>query len=176
MKKIIGGVITLVIGGMVFSVTQADIVKNFSKETGLSQSEAQEYVDGVIKDELVSYDKVGAELIDDGKVILKSASEIDCVTYQYSWVSNTLSCLKGKAQLITLGNGEISLGNAYTILSSDNASKKDMTIVIDLIDKNNVNLSLEIVRFMLEPEKIAELRKINSFNKALLISALESKK
>src|SRR5260221_9271591 len=104
MKKIIGGVITLVIGGTIFTVSQADLVKNFSKETGLSQKEAQQYVENVSKDDLVPYDKEGSRFISDGQSVLSMVSDIDCVNYNYEWETDSLSCANGKSQLISLGN------------------------------------------------------------------------
>jgi hypothetical protein len=174
MKKIIGGVITLVIGGTIFTVSKSDIVKNFSKETGLSQQEAQQYVENVKKDDLVPFDKLGTDFVSDGQSVLNIASGIDCVNYQYKWETNTLSCTKGKAQLTMLGNDEIALGKAYTTLASDSASKNDMSSVISLIDSNNTDLSFEIVSNVLDPTTVDGTRKTNSYNKALLQSALES--
>lgn len=172
---IIGGIITLVIGGTVFSVNQADIAKNFSKDTGMSQQQAEEYVENISKDELVPFDKVGSEFISDGQVILKAASDTDCVNYTYEWETSTLSCEEGKSQLKTLGNSEIALGNAYTKLASDTASTEDMSLVISLIDKVNANLNLKIVSQILDYPAIDEIRKTNSYNRALLQTALDSK-
>lgn len=172
---IIGAVITLVIGGTIFTVSKTDIVKNFSKDTGLSQEESQQYVEGIKKDDLVPYDKLGSGLISDGQSVLSTASNIDCVNYNYKWETNTLPCTKGKSQLIVLGNDEISLGKAYKILASDSASKNDMSTVISLIDRSNSDLNLEIVSHILDPQSVNETRKTNSYNKALLQSALESK-
>lgn len=174
MKKIIGGVITLVIGGVVFSVSKTDIVKNFSKDTGLSQEESQKYVENINKDDLVSFDKVGSGFISDGQSVLGIATGIDCANYNYKWETDSLSCEEGKSQLISLGNDEVALGKAYTTLVSDSASKNDMSSVISLIDKNNADLSLEIVSHVLDSKSIDETKKTNSYNKALLQSALES--
>lgn len=176
MKGIFKGIITIVIGGTIFTISQTDLVKNFSKNTGLSQKEAQQYVENITEDDLVSFDKLGSGFVSDGQDVLNVAHDIDCVNYYYEWETNTLSCEEGKSQLVRLGNDEIALGKAYTILASDSASKDDMSSVISLIDKNNADLSLEIVSHILNPQSIDETRKTNSFNKALLQSALESKK
>lgn len=174
MKKIIGGVITLVIGGTIFTLSKADVAKNFSKETGLTQEQAQQYVDNVKKEDLASFDKIGADLISDGKDILSTNSGIDCVNYTYKWESASLTCQKGKSQLTMLGNDEIALGEAYTKLSSDSATRDDMSKVIKLIDSLNTDFKFEIVTSMLSPQAIDEMRKSNSYNKALLQTALES--
>jgi len=174
MKGIFKGIITLVIGGTIFTISQTDIVKNFSKDTGLSQKEAQQYVENVTEDDLVPYDKLGSDFISDGQDILNLSSDMDCVNYYYKWETNTLSCEKGKSQLIRVGNDEIALGKAYTILASESASREDLSSVISLIDRLNTDLNLEIVSYILDPQSIDETRKTNSFNKALLQSALES--
>jgi len=174
MKKIIGGVITLVIGGTIFTVSKTDIVKNFSRDTGLSQEAAQQYVENVSEEDMVSYDKLGSDFVSDGQEILNSTREIDCVNYSYEWETSTLSCEKGKSQLTMLGNNEIALGKAYTVLASESASREDMFKVISLIDSLNADFNFEIVGYILKPQNIDEIRKNNSFNKALLQSALES--
>jgi hypothetical protein len=74
-----------------------------------------------------------------------------------------------------LGNNEIALGKAYTVLASESASREDISKVISLIDSLNADFNFEIVGYMLKPQDIDEMRKTNSFNKALLQSALESK-
>lgn len=174
MKGIFKGIITIAIGGTIFSISQTDLIKNFSKETGLSQEEAQQYIENVTEDDLASFNEIGSDFISDGQDVLNSAKEIDCVNYFYEWETTTMSCEKGKSQLIKLGNDEVALGKAYTILASESASKEDMSSVISLIDKLNADLSLEIVNYILDPQTIDETRKTNSFNKALLQSALES--
>lgn len=173
---IIGGIITLVIGGAVFTVSKADIAKNFSKDTGLSQEESQQYVENITKDDLVSYDKLGSDFISDSQDILGLSRDIDCVNYTYEWETNTLSCEVGKLQLIRIGNDEKELGNAYTTLASKSASREDISSTISLIDKLNTDFRLEIVSRILDSKTIDETRKTNSYNKALLQSALESNK
>jgi len=140
----------------------------------LSQEESQQYVENVTEDDLVPYDKLGSDFISDGQDILSSSRDIDRANYYYEWETNILSCEKGKLQLIKLGNDEMALGKAYTILASESASREDMSSVISLIDKLNADLSLGIVSYILDPQTIDETRKANSFNKALLQSALES--
>lgn len=174
MKGIFKGIIAIAIGGTIFTFSQTDLVKNFSKETGLSQEEAQQYVENVSEDDLVPYDKLGSDFISDGQDILNSSREIDCVNYTYEWETSTLSCEKGKLQLTMLGNNEIELGKAYTVLASETASREDMSKVISLIDSLNADFNFEIVKYMLQPQDIDEMKKANSFNKALLQSALES--
>ena len=50
--RAIAGIITLIIGGTVYSVSQADIVSKFSQETGMTQKEAEQYVENIPEDEL----------------------------------------------------------------------------------------------------------------------------
>lgn len=173
---IIGTIITLVIGGTAFSVSQADIVKNFSKDTGMSQQQAEEYVENISEDDMVSFDKLGSEFISGGQEIIVVASKIDCVNYSYEWETATLSCEEGKSQMRTFGNSEIALGNGYTTLASESASTEDMSSVIKLIDRLNADLNSKIVIKLLDSPTIDELKKTNSYNKALLQAALDSKK
>ncbi|MGH7245312.1 MAG: hypothetical protein ACREBJ_00760 [Nitrosotalea sp.] len=174
MKKIIGTIITLVIGGAVFTFSQADVVKNFSKDTGLTQQEAQQYVNGIKKEDLQSFDKIGSEFISDGQTVIEYTNKIDCVNYTYKWESDSLSCEEGKSQLNTISNDEIALGNAYKILDTEKATKDDMSLVIKDIETNNYDLQLGIVSAILNPSTIDGLKKRNSYNEALLQSALNS--
>ena len=176
MKKIIGTIITLVIGGTVFTFSQADVVKNFSKDTGLTQQEAQQYVDGIKKEDLQSFDKTGTDLASQGQHIVEKANEIDCVNYTYKWESDSLNCEEGKFQLNTIGNDEITLGNEYKVLDAQKATKDDMSLVIRDIDTSNSDLDLGITSAILDPSTIESLKKTNNYNKALLQSALDSKR
>ncbi len=171
---IITGIISLVIGGTVFSVSQADIVKNFSKDTGMSQEAAEQYVEQISEDSLVPYDELGSDYISDGKDIISFVSEIDCENFSYDWETTTLSCEEGKSQLSKLGNSEIALGKAYIILASELASTEDINEAVRLIDKLNTDLKLDIVSYMYDYSVIDEIRKTNSYNKAVLQAALDS--
>ncbi|QQG41331.1 MAG: hypothetical protein HYV90_04165 [Candidatus Woesebacteria bacterium] len=175
MKGIFKGIITIAIGGTIFTISQTDLAKNFSKETGLTQEQAQQYVENIKDEDLASFDKIGSDFVSDGKGILSTNSSIDCVNYTYEWESSVLTCQKGKSQLATIGNDEIALGQAYIKLASDSATRDDISKVISLIDRLNTDLKFEIVTSMLSPQTIDEMRKSNSYNKALLQTALESK-
>ena len=171
---VIAGIITLIIGGTVYSVSQADIVSKFSEETGMSQKEAEQYVENIPDDELVSFDELGSGIITKGQDILSIASEIDCVNYYYEWETDTLSCEEGKSQIKEFGESEIALGKAYKVLSSESASTEDIYSVIWLIDRVNENYSLEIIIELLDYSEIDEAIKTNLYNKALLQAALDS--
>lgn len=175
MKKIIGAVITLVIGGTVYTISQADVAKNFAKDTGVTQQEAEQYVKNVTEDDIVPFDEEGSKFVTDGQQIISYTSNIDCVNYSYEWESSTMSCEKGKSQLIMLGNDEIALGNAYIALASESATREDISKAINRIDSLNADFNFEIVKYILKPQEIDDTRKANSYNKALLQSALESK-
>jgi len=124
--------------------------------------------------EFLEWDKIGADLIDEGKEIDSLTPEIDCVNYEYEWESARLSCQEGKAQLGILARDYISLGEAYIKLSSDSASEADMSETIRLIDRLNSDFQLEMVSAILDLATIDEIRKTNSYNKAILKAALES--
>jgi len=175
MKNITKLVVTLVIGGTVYSVSQSDIATNFSKETGLTQQQAEQYIENIPEDELASFDEIGAELVTVGQDILDSTAEIDCLTYYYEWETNTLDCQSGKAQLNRIGNSHIALGRSYQILDTEDASEEDIYTVIQNIDRLNRDYDLEIVSLFLDPVDITETKQTNLYNKALLQAAVESK-
>jgi hypothetical protein len=172
--RAIAGILTVIIGGTVYSVSQADLVSNFSEETGMSQSEAEQYIENIPEDELVTFDEIGAGLIMEGQEILSIVSEIDCVTYYYDWETDTLSCPEGKSQLKQFAESEIVLGEAYQVISSDSASTDDIYSVIWQIDRVNENYKLEIITAILTYSEIDESVKTNLYNKALLQAALDS--
>lgn len=173
---IIAGIVTLVIGGTAFNVSRETIVENFSKDTGMSKQESEQYVDSITEDDMVEYSELGADYVSEGQEILDMASEIDCINYYYEWETESLSCERGILQWKNLGNSEIALGKGYIILSSKSASTDEISYVIKCIDDFNKNLNSEIVKQILDYEIINELKKNNSFNKALLQAALDSNK
>lgn len=174
MKKIIGTVITLVIGGTAYTFSQADVVKNFSEDTGLTQQEAEQYVSEIKEEDLAPFDEIGSDFISEGQDMVAEADDIDCVNYEYEWESYTLNCEEGKSQLKKLGNSEIALGKAYKVLDTEDATEEDISSVIRNIDRHNADLELSIVTAVLDPPTIDELKKTNSYNKALLQAALDS--
>lgn len=172
--RAIAGIITLIIGGTVYSVSQSDVVNNFSAETGLSQKEAEAYLENIPEDELVSFDVLGAELISDGEEVLSIAMEIDCADYYYDWETESLSCEEGKSQFRQFGESEIALGQAYQVLSSDSASTDDIRAVIWHLDRMNERYNSEIIVQLMDSSDRDEAIKTNLFNKALLQAALDS--
>ena|SRR3989344_6538925 len=173
-KLATGAIITLIIGGTAYSFNQADVVKNFAEDTGLTQQQAEQYISGISEDELASFDELGADEISLGQGLLSSASKIDCVNYEYEWESGTLSCSEGKAQINKIARDSISLGQAYIKLVSDSASKNDISATIGLIDQQNDSLESQILISLIDRATIDEMKQTNSYNKALLKAALES--
>ncbi|REG10521.1 hypothetical protein [Pelolinea submarina] len=171
---IIGGIISLIIGGTVYNISQEDVANKFSEETGMSQKEAEQYVENIPDDELVSFDELGSDLIEDGQDILSLSSEVDCVTYYYEWETESLTCTEGKSQFRKFGDSEIALGKAYKELSSESASTEDIYSAIRLIDEVNENYDLEIIKKLMDNSDIDEAVKTNLYNKALLRAVLES--
>lgn len=176
MKKIIGGIITLVIGGTIYSFSQVDVAKNFAKYTGLTQQEAQQYVEGIKKEDMAEWDTIGSNFISDGQKLIEMANNIDCDKYQYKWESNTLNCEEGKSQIEKVGNSSINLGKAYKVLDTKEATKNDISTTISEIDRYNSDLDLSIVTAILDQQTIDKEKKTNLYNKALLQTALESNK
>jgi len=174
MKSVIKAVTVLIIGGTMYTVSQADIVDNFSKDTGLTQQEAEQYVENITEDDLVSFDEIGSEFLSEGQYLVNSAAEIDCDNYYYEWESPTLTCNEGKSQIKRIGNSEIALGRSYKILATEEATEEDISLVIRDIDRLNSNLKLDVVILALDQSTLNEMKKTNSYNKALLQAALDS--
>lgn len=174
-KKITGGIITLIIGGTAFTVSQSDIVQNFADDTGMTQEQAEQYVGSVSEDELFSFDEIGSDLVTEGRGLLKAAAETDCENYDYEWQSASLPCREGKTQLEKLGRDTLALGEAYGKLESDSASEDDIRETVRLIDQVNADYNLAIIRAALDAATIDESKKTNSYNKAVLQAALESR-
>lgn len=171
---IIGAIITVVIGSVAYSVSQEAIVENFSRDTGLSKQEAEQYVENITEDDLVAWDELGSDYVSEGKITLEVVSEIDCINYEYEWETSSLSCDEGKSQLTKFGNSEIALGKGYITLVSESASTKEIAEVIKLIDKYNANLTFEIINQIYDYSTIDDLRKSSSYNKAMLQAVLNS--
>lgn len=171
---VIGIIITVIIGGTAYNISQSDIIKNFSDDTGLTQEQAEQYINETLEGDLFSFNEVGLEMVNDNQELLKVAQEIDCGNYWYEWESSTLSCSKGKTQLTKLARNAILLGQSYVKLDSDSSSKSDIKEAIRLIDQLNSDYQLEIASAILDQSEIDEIRKTNSYNKAILKTVLES--
>ena len=66
------------------------------------------------------------------------------------------------------------MGKAYRVLSTESASTEDISLVIELIGKLNVSYSLEIINQIYGFPEMNEVKKANSYNKALLQATLDS--
>jgi hypothetical protein len=175
-KQIVGGVIVLVIGGTGFAVSKSDIINNFSKNSGMSQQQAQQYVNNIKPSDLESFSTLGQSLVSDGNSILSQASSLDCVNYTYQWVTSTLSCSDGENQLQSVGNDEITLGNCYQALGTNlgNAAKSKTNECIYDIDTVDSDYNFPIVTTLLDNTTITNLENANNYNKSVLESALDS--
>lgn len=85
-----------------------------------------------------------------------------------------MSCNTGKTQLQKIGNAEQTLGHAFIKLGSDSGSENDIRTVIAQIDQLNTYYSLEISLAAFDHEALNEFKLTNSYNKSILVSALES--
>ncbi len=170
---IVGTVITLVVGGTVYTISQEDVIKNFASDTGLTQEQAMHYIDEITEDQLATWDEIGSDMINESQELLNVANEIDCVNYEYEWESLTLACSEGKMQINKLAEDLGSLGQSYVKLGSDSAAEGDMREAIRLIDQLNSSYHLEIVSAIIDQSIINEEIKTNSYNKALLQTVLE---
>lgn len=175
-KRIIGGAIALAIGGTVFAVSQSDIVSNFSKNTGMTQEQAENYINNISESDLVSFSEVGQDFIEDGNWYLDGARDIDCVNYTYEWETYSLSCQSGKSQLQKIGSDEIKLGNCYKSLDTDlgDAVKSKINECVSDIDTVNADFNFPIVTALMDATTITDLKNTNIYNKSILQSALES--
>lgn len=166
--------ITVVIGGTTYTVKQADVVDYFSRDTGLTQQQAEQYVSSLEEDDLAPWEDIGISYVDSGEKLVLAAREIDCNRYTYEWESDSLPCSKVKTQIYKIGIDSVSLGRAYEKLGSDTASKEDMLTTINLIDIVKADYDLEAIRFFMDSTDIEEDKKTGSYNKALLKTVLES--
>jgi hypothetical protein len=175
LKNIItGGIITLFIGGSAYTFSQQDVVDNFATDTGLTQEQAEQYVNSVPEEELIPFDEVGSGYVDESEKTLSTKDEIDCVNYEYEWETPTLTCAVAKSQLQKIATSELSVGRSFIKLSSENATEDDIRTAISHLDQLNINYDLEINKAMFDEQSLEEMKKTNSYNKALLQSALES--
>lgn len=171
-KRIAGGVVTVIIGGTVYSISQADVVNNFSNNTGLNQNEAQAYVNNIKESDLKSFSELGTSYINDGNEV--SGTQIDCNNYSYAWVTPSLSCQQGKFQIQKIGRDEIALGNCYKALDSNlgDSGKTKINECISDIDLINADYNLPIVTSILDMKTVEESKKTNTYNKSVLQAAL----
>lgn len=176
-KKIIGGVITLAIGGTIYAVNESDIVKNFSENTGMAQEQAQEYINNISEGDLDSFSKVGQSYIEDANALIDGAQTIDCDNYSYQWETTSLSCWDGKKQLQKTGDDEITLGRCYQALDTDlgDSGKSKISECISDINTVNSDYSFPIVSTIMDSESLKDFRNSNQYNKSVLEAALESK-
>ncbi len=175
-KQIIGGVVTIVIGGTAYTVSQSDVANNYSKNAGVSQQQAQQYVNNINQSDLQSFSKAGSSLINDGNLIIRKLPSIDCVNYTYQWETPSLSYADDKNELQGIANDEITLGNCYEDLGTDlgNAAKSKMNECISDIDTVDSDLDLPIATTLLGSKTIADTKNANIYNKSVLQTALAS--
>ncbi len=170
---IAGAVITVVVGGTAYTVNQTDVVNNFATDTGLTQQQAEQYVSNVTEDDLIPYDELGSDYIEEGQLISDSAAQVDCVNYEYEWESSTLTCEEGKSQMSKLGKNSILLGRAYIKLGSDSASEIDISTTIRRLDQLNIDYDSAIVSKYFSQAEIDETMQTHSYNKAVLKAVLD---
>lgn len=176
-KKIIGGVIVLVIGGTSYSVSQSTVVDNFSKNSGKTQQQSQQYIDSIPKSDLQSFAKIGQDNVKKGNEILQDVSTIDCVNYTYPWETASLSCQEGLRQLTKLGNDEVALGNCYQALDTDlgsGAKSKISECILD-IDTFRSDIDLPMIPAVYDSKTVTNAKDRGAYNKSILQAALESK-
>lgn len=172
-KAIIGGIITLIVGGTGYTISQSDVVSNFAKNTGMSQQQAQQYVNNS-QNNLESFTKAGQDFVSDGNSILSTT--IDCQNYTYQWESSSLSCEEGKNELQTIGNDEVNLGNCYNTLGTDlgSAGKSRISECINDIDAVDSSYDLPIAVSVVGSSQISDFKNSNLYNKSVLQAALNS--
>lgn len=172
-NAVIGTIITVIIGGTAYSINQNDIIKNFADDTGLTNEQAEQYVNKVSKDELVAWKEIGSQFVNDGQKTLTAADNIDCINYEYEWETLNLPCSKGKTQMVKLSEDWISLGQAYIKLDSEPSSEYNIKRTIQLINLVNYDLTLEVIKSIYDQPTITKEMQANSYNKALLQTVLD---
>jgi hypothetical protein len=177
LKKIIGGVIVLVIGGTTYSISQKNVVDNFSKNTGLTQQQAQDYIKNIPASDLASFSKVGQGYVSDGNTVLNELPSIDCANYSYKWETSLLTCQEGRNELEKVGNDEIALGNCYEALDTNLGSSAGTKIneCISDIDTVDADYTLPVVVAVLDSKTVTDSKNTNAYNKSVLEAALSAK-
>lgn len=173
--RFVVGILIIVIGGTACTVGQKEIVENFSKETGMTEQESQQYIENISEDELISFYELSESHITTGQEVYKIATELDCDNYQYEWETETLSCIKGFSQLIIFGERNLDLGEIYKVLGTGYAFTKNYEEAIALIDLLNESLSSEIMVALLGENSIEEMITTNLYNKAILQTEVEGR-
>ena len=175
-RAIVGVVITAVIGGTTYTISQSDEVKNFSKNSGLSQENAQKYVE-TNKNSLASFEKVGGDLVAESANVSGKALAIDCVNYRYTWETASLGCDEGKSEIQDFASTELNLGQCYLDLGTDLGSIANQRIkeCIRGIERYDAGLELPIVRKFLSAQELLDAHRTNQYNKAVLQSAILQK-
>jgi len=176
-KQIIGGVVTLVIGGTVYHVNQSNVVSNFAKNTGQTQQQSQQYVNNIKQSDLQSFSQVGQSLVSDGNNILKIKSSIDCENYTYGWATVTLTCNDGVMQLDEIGNDEITLGNCYQALDTNLGDSANSKINECIQDTNKIenDYKLPVATALLDQTTVTTMSNAAAYNQSVLQAALQSK-
>lgn len=176
-KQIVGGVVVLVIGGTSYTIHQSDVSNNLSKNTGMTQQQAQDYVNNIPKDQLESFSKIGQDLSSDGNSVNTEMNKIDCANYTYQWVTPTLSCDDGKTQMQAVGSNEITLGGCFEELDTDLGSTASAKINECLADIDTLNSAYDapIVSVALDSKTINDTKTTLQYDKSVLQAALQSK-
>lgn len=171
---ITGTVITVLIGGTAYTFSQEDVVQNFADETGMTQEQAEQYINDIPEEDLATFTEIGSALVEDSQLLLSMASDINCLLFEYEWQSLTLSCLEGKTQLAKLANNSKSLGDAFILLDTESASEEDVTGTIELIDQVTADLRSEMSNNLWDASLLEEEIQTHAYNKAILKAILES--
>ena len=177
MKRAIAGVVvTAIIGGTTYTMSMSDVIANFSRNAGLSQENAQKYVEGT-KNSLGSFEKVGRGYVAESANLSGKALALDCATYRYTWESPSLNCVEGKSELQDFASTVLNLGQCYQDLGKDlgNGANQRVRECISDIDLYDASLDSPIVRKLLNPQGLLDAHRRNQYNKAVLQSAMQQK-
>lgn len=175
-QKVIGGIITIIIGGTGAAISQADVAERFANETGMTASEVSSFVEDM---KTADFNTVGEELVLDSDQIKEVVVQINCYEYIYEWEDSNLSCEDGKSQLDQIANNEYYLGQCYKSLDTDlgSSAKSAASRCISLIDDTVESLDYPIISKLYPDESsVEETKKINLYNKSLLSTFLEASK
>lgn len=177
-KKIVSGIVSvLVIGGVGYAISQSKLVDNFSKETGMSQQEAEEYVKNVKEEDLLGAKELGESYIRHSQETQKTNDEIDCATSTIDFAEDFgTDCVTVKAELTKLRRAEEKIGQAYIKLADDKADRTDTQNVINALDEYVAIIKKPIFSNIFTEESIDDLIKTTAYNKSLLVTALQEDK
>jgi hypothetical protein len=176
---VIGGIITLIIGGLTYSFSRQDLIDNFTADTGLSQQQAEEFISSKLDEEGSSWEELGHEFSLASQSLQKIHNSIDCENLsseEFLIIKEgvSLSCDEALEQIAQIANSAESVSVAYLKLSEDNVSRDDVRETVFYLDQFITDLDSPVLVPFISSSTIEDYKLSSSLNKSLLKTALEN--